>query len=220
MKTFYSIFTIIFFLSKISFAQDYTLKTNIGHTDVITGISIDNNGKYILSCSEDKTIILWDVKSGKEIKTFQGQNNALSSVAFSPDAQKFACAEGDLKAKNKIYIWDIKQNKIIKTIEDNKGKITKLSYSKDGRYLLSGGAKELVLRDIEAGIKIRDFALPKEELISIDFSEDGKNIIASAGNNIYVWDINSREILKTIEGHSDRVSCIAFSKLPVMISWS
>ena len=211
MKTLYSFFSLIFILTNSAYSQDYTLKTNVGHTDVITSISISKDGKYIISGSEDKSVILWDVKTAKELKTFSGHTNMIKSVAFSPNGDKFACAEGNIEAKNKIYIWDINQDKIVNTIEGNKGIITKLSFSKDGRYLLSGGPNELVLRDVDAGIKIRDFAMPKEDLTAIDVSDDGKNIIAAAGNNIYIWNINERKIEKTITGHTDKVTCLDFS---------
>lgn len=212
MKKLYFLIFVTFAVTKFSVAQDYMLKTNTGHTDVITSISVSSDSKFIISGSEDKSVILWDIKSGKELATFVSPNNSIQSVAINPNLKQFACAEGEIKAKNKIYIWDIKEHKIVRTIEDNKGIITNLKYSSDGRYLLSGGPNELVLRDVEAGIKIRDFALPKEALQEIGFSDDGKNIVASSGNVIYVWNINSREIAKTIEGHTDKVTCVKYSK--------
>jgi len=212
MKKLYILIVSVFILCKLINAQDYTLKTNTGHTDVITSISISTDNKYIISGSEDKSVILWDIKSGKELATFVSPNNLVKSVAFSPNTKQFACAEGDIKAKNKIYIWDIKEHKIVKTIEDNKGIITNLQYSSDGRYLLSGGPSELILRDVDAGIKIRDFVLPKEPLQNIDFSADGKNIVASSENIIYIWNINSCEIAKTLKGHTDKITNVKYSK--------
>ena len=47
-----------------------TLNTPM-HTAKISRISTDKNGKYILTCSDDKTAKLWNAATGGLIKTFR-----------------------------------------------------------------------------------------------------------------------------------------------------
>jgi WD40 repeat protein len=56
-----------------------------GHSGIIYSIAFSKNGSIIASGGEDKTIKLWDVKSGKLIKTFSANSCTIYSIAFSPN---------------------------------------------------------------------------------------------------------------------------------------
>ncbi|PIU86675.1 MAG: hypothetical protein COS67_01255, partial [Deltaproteobacteria bacterium CG06_land_8_20_14_3_00_44_19] len=45
------------------------------------------DGKFALSGSYDKTMRLWDIKTGKELRSFAGHTSPVFSVAFSPDGR-------------------------------------------------------------------------------------------------------------------------------------
>ncbi|WP_421831038.1 WD40 repeat domain-containing protein [Larkinella sp.] len=40
----------------------------VGHTSGINDVAIAPNGKYAISGSEDKTVRLWEVETGREIQ--------------------------------------------------------------------------------------------------------------------------------------------------------
>jgi len=48
-------------------------------------VSFLPDGTKIVSGSSDRTIKIWDVSSGKLIKTFEGHSNSVLSVSFLPD---------------------------------------------------------------------------------------------------------------------------------------
>ena len=63
------------------------------------------------SGSEDKTIKLWEVKTGKEIRTLQGHDSAVWSVSFSPDGQTVVSGHRD----RTITLWNRETGKEILT---------------------------------------------------------------------------------------------------------
>jgi WD40 repeat protein len=59
-----------------------------GHSMWVRSVAISPDNKYIVSGSDDDTIRLWDVKSGKEIRTFIGHTDYVTSVSFTGGQQK------------------------------------------------------------------------------------------------------------------------------------
>ena len=45
---------------------------HLGHSDRVKTVAISPDGKYIVSGSYDKSIKVWDLPSGREIHTFEG----------------------------------------------------------------------------------------------------------------------------------------------------
>jgi WD40 repeat protein len=50
-------------------------------------VALSADGKRALSGSDDGTVKLWDVDSGKELKTFHGHRDSANAVALSADGQ-------------------------------------------------------------------------------------------------------------------------------------
>eukprot|EP00759_Apiculatamorpha_spiralis_P025714 PhF_6_TR29088/c0_g1_i1/m.42416 len=48
-------------------------------------VSFSPDNKCIVSGSHDKTVRVWDVTSGEEVKKMDGHGDPVTSVAFSPD---------------------------------------------------------------------------------------------------------------------------------------
>ena len=69
------------------------------------------------SGSYDKTIKIWNLETGaqiKELKGHNGYNNSFVSVAFSPDGATLASICG-----TEIKIWDLESGAQIKELKDS-----------------------------------------------------------------------------------------------------
>ena len=56
---------------------------------------------------------MWDLKTGKLIEKFDGHNDSVYSVSFSPDAKLLASGSLDKTLK----LWDFKSGKCVRTFE-------------------------------------------------------------------------------------------------------
>jgi WD40 repeat protein len=91
------------------------IRTLKGHKGRVNRISFSPDGQTIASSSggeketmggsgKDNSIRIWDVNTGKEIRSFKGFTYGVSNVSFSNDGRTLASTEydGDLR----LWIWD------------------------------------------------------------------------------------------------------------------
>jgi WD40 repeat protein len=71
-------------------------------------VAFSPDGKILASGSWDKTIKLWDVSSGKELRTLTGHLDRVHSIAFSPD--------GSSSWDNSIKLWDASTGRELRTL--------------------------------------------------------------------------------------------------------
>jgi WD40 repeat protein len=80
-------------------AQPKARHTLKGHADSVRSVAFSPDGKTLVSGSWDKTIKLWDVKTGKERATLKGHTEIVWSVAYSPDGKTLASGSYDKTIK-------------------------------------------------------------------------------------------------------------------------
>ena len=74
----------------------------LGHTGGTISVAWSPDGKQLASGSIDKTIKIWDRKTGQELLTLKGHYGSVLSVAVSPDGKRiFSGSE-----RKRIRIWD------------------------------------------------------------------------------------------------------------------
>ena len=83
-----------------TFSPNLTLK---GHSDSVWAVAISPDGKMLASVSTDKTIKLWNLATGQELRTLKGHSDWVNSVAFSPDGKTLASGSSDKTVKLKLY---------------------------------------------------------------------------------------------------------------------
>ena len=72
-----------------------------GHSDRINSLAFSPDGKILASGSDDKTIKIWQLDTGKLICTLTGHSAAVQSVAFSPNGRMLVSGSWDTTIK----IW-------------------------------------------------------------------------------------------------------------------
>ena len=73
-----------------------------GHTDWCYSTKFDNRGKYLVSCSRDGTIKVWDVNTGNCVKTFMGQRWRMYSAVFGTNGRCIISVSTD----EMLRIWN------------------------------------------------------------------------------------------------------------------
>ena len=66
----------------LSADKDLELFVQTGHRGSINSASYSPDGKWCISAGWDNTIKLWDIATGREIRTLSGHSDAVTSVKF------------------------------------------------------------------------------------------------------------------------------------------
>ncbi|MDW7973025.1 MAG: caspase family protein [Thermodesulfovibrio sp.] len=210
MKRILFIFLLLLIMPFASFSFDKPeIFLQLGHSKDVTSVFFSPDGKYIASGSRDKTVKLWEVSSGKNIRTFIGHSDYIYSVAFSPDGKYIASGSHDTTIK----LWEVSSGKNIRTFIGHSGNVSSIAFSPDGKYIASGsGDKTIKLWEVSSGKNIRTFIGHSDYISSIAFSPDGKYIASGCQDStIKIWEISSGKQMRIFIGHSYHVSSVAFS---------
>ena len=170
---------------------------------------MSNDGRLALSGSLDHTLKLWEVESGRELRTFKGHLFGVSAVAFSPDG--LLALSGSMDATLKL--WDVNSGREIRTFKGHSEWVRAVAFSNDGLLALSGSSDNtLKLWDVNSGREIRTFKGHANSVVAISFSLNGRIALsASWDNTLKLWDVNSGREIRTFKGHSSYVNAVAFS---------
>lgn len=186
-----------------------------GHTDWVKSVALSADGQTLLSGSTDKTVRLWEVASGDCLRTFQGHEGWVVCVALSADGRTLASASWH----NVIKLWNIDSTRAV-TLKSDRHKVSSVALSPDGRYLVCSGFDTTIklwnvswLRALSwPRIARRLTATGKPHWVnSVALSSDAHTLAGAWENTIKLWDIRSRRLLRTIEGHAEAVSEVALS---------
>jgi hypothetical protein len=114
---------------------DQSIRTYDGHADAVRSVAFSPDGRSALSGSNDRTLKLWDVPKGREIRTFAG-DGIITSLAFSPDGRSALSDGGNYTLK----LWDVATGEEIRTFGAHTSYVIAVAFSPDGRTALSGSS--------------------------------------------------------------------------------
>ncbi|TMQ32693.1 MAG: hypothetical protein E6K70_17150, partial [Planctomycetota bacterium] len=105
------------------------------------GVAFAPGGRFLASASDDQSIRLWRVSSGKTTGLLRGHRGKVFSLAFSPDGRMLASGSPDFT----VRLWEVASGAEVHVFTGHTDWVAPVAFSPDGRKLASGSADTTVL---------------------------------------------------------------------------
>ena len=173
-------------------------------------VALSPDGRFAAIASFD-VFRLWDVASGKALRTFVGHKQPISALAFSPDGRSIISGSMSTPSftstppdTGELKLWDAITGNEVRDY-GRVYSVGSVEVSPDGRTILCNCG----LWDLASGKKLREISTYG----ALTFSPDGRFLISStSANTLTLWDAPTGAELRKFKGsHTSYVGTSAFS---------
>ncbi len=201
-----------------------------GHPEPIQAIAIGPNGYILVSGSQDKTLKIWNLKTGQLLYQLTGHEAAIASVAMSPNGRKIVSGSLD----RTLIAWNLNKRAIADRFFSHSGSpyshrggaVYAVAYSPDGCFIVSGsGDQTLKVWNQRNGELLYKLSEHLDRVLCVSFAHSDltlcpethhypQNHLFASGSEdgiIKLWKFGHVKSIKTLIGHTDAVHSLAFS---------
>ena len=153
----------------------------------ITSVQFHPNGQIILASSEDASLSLWDIASGRCLQEIQAHDELITSAQFSRSGRAILSSSLD----GHVKFWNAANLKLVRALECPDA-VVSAAFSPDGRFAITGTMDNtLQLWDVKSGQRLRVFEGHTSEIKSVAFSPNGRFALsASADSTAILWELD------------------------------
>jgi len=104
------------------------------HSGGVISVAFSPDGRLLASGSFDRTVKIWDVATGKGVRTLAGHTTLVNSVAFSPDGKLLASSGA---SEGTVRVWDLATGNLVRTFQTPNFFMVNVAFSPDGKWVVA-----------------------------------------------------------------------------------
>ena len=157
-------------------------------TGIVNCIVFSPGGNRIVSGSNDKSLRVWDAKTGQQLWQLQGHGGRATSVAFSPDGNRIISGSND----KSVWVWDAKTGEQLRKLQGHAGRVQSVAFSFDGERIVSvSDDKSVRVWNAKTGEQLIEVQGHTYRVTFVAFSPDGNQIFSDSLDKLRIWDANT-----------------------------
>ncbi|CAG5115341.1 unnamed protein product [Candidula unifasciata] len=185
-----------------------------GHLKAVSAVTLTTDGNLALTGSQDGTIKVWDVRSGKIIHSIHGVTSKVCSIRSAMNNTLVITVDGSV-----IRIWDMNSGVCVFTIAQYIDP-ARISIAAEGMILVGVYDGSNMLRSwnldgfsMLCQTHIPDTSIHKDNSILIADSSRGDNILHAfrSGNSATVQNARNGRVFKKLQCHEKTSSVVALA---------
>jgi len=193
---------------------DFTLVNTLnGHANIVWCVAVNPDGQTLASGSEDGTIRVWNLDTGRMLRKLDGHTGGVYTVAICPDRQTLLSGSAD----GNIRMWNLLSGALLHVFTGPSGwtaNVTSFAVSPDGRLLASGSRdKTIKFWNLTTGMMLRPLVGHTDTVWSVAFSPHDGQLLASSGadHTVRLWNLRTGMLIRSFSTQTASVHSVVFS---------
>jgi WD40 repeat protein len=165
----------------------------VGHADAVWAVAFSPDGRCIASGGKDRSLRLWDVEQGAEVRRIGEHVQEIRALAFSAHGDRIVAAAGVAPR-----LWDVHSGEERGRCTGHTSAVRTIAFSPDGTRLVSGGDdKTARVWDAASGREVQRFTRHTAGITGVAVTPDGSQVVsASRDQSLRLWDIRTGQELR------------------------
>ena len=175
----------------------------------INAYAFSPDRKRALTGSNENTVQLWDLETGRCLRVLEGHTSQVVSVAWSVDQRRALSASFD----QTVRLWDLEMGNCLRVLKDHTEYVRTVVWSADQCRALSGSDDRTVrLWDVDTGRCLRVLEGHTATVDMVAWSTDQRRALSgSRDGTVRLWDLETGRCLRVLEGHTGAAWCVVWS---------
>ncbi|CAF0913087.1 unnamed protein product [Brachionus calyciflorus] len=152
----------------------------VGHVQNIFQVISLLNG-YLASCSEDKTIKIWNLNLGSVVRNFYNGQSYANSLAFLNNGYLAGIVQG-----NAINVWNLEDGNLVRSFTGHTDRIFRLATLNDGNLASSSFDRTVKVWNTRNGSLMKTFVSHSHQVWYLSTLTNGYLASESFGE-IFIW---------------------------------
>lgn len=180
------------------------------HDRAISKVIFSTDDELLLSASQDRTVRIWDAKTGELIRSLEGHAGRVTSVAITNDRSRIASGDDE----GVIILWDVSDGTLLQRINNaHNGRVTDIAFAPDGAQFVSTSADTTVrVWSTEDGEQVRLLQFHGNRVTHVAYHPNGSEFITGDANGrIIVWNASNSFFRRDETRHLEAITGIAYA---------
>jgi len=179
-------------------------------------VAASPSGQWLAIGGTDHFTQLWNAKEGVRTASLEATKPPITALDFSKDSTRLVHTS---PADGLVWVWNCATGEPdLILIEAADGcTLEDVAFHPNGRWVACGGIDYLSTGERDGAVVLWDLPSKQKKFVldtgvyAVAFDPPGK-YIAGAGLNdtVYLWDVQTQEVVFALEGHQEKINAIAF----------